>query len=409
MRTYGRCIFVTGKAGTGKSTVLREFVETTSMRTVVLAPTGLAAIQVGGQTIHSFFLFHLGPLENDPERIAIFRKGGPKHRIVKNLDCIIIDEISMVRADVMDAIDYSLRINCGVDEPFGGKTILAFGDLWQLEPVVAGQAEMEMLAHRYASPFFFDADCVRQTSLDVIQLSTVHRQSEDQEFLWALNALRRGDTSEIDFFNARVGADLGDDSVVTLTATNARANAINLARLSELPGAVHTFQGTTEGDFGKDFPADPHLQLKVGAQVMFVKNGQKWVNGSLGRVLGIEPDLVVVGLEGGETVAVERETWDKTRYTWDRVHHRISGEPAGTYVQFPLRLAWAVTIHKSQGLTFNRVIVDMDQRGFAHGQVYVALSRCRTIAGVSLRRALRPEDAVVHPRIWEFEAMAGLA
>lgn len=409
MPTYGRMIFVTGKAGTGKSTVLRRLVAETPLKAVVLAPTGLAAINAGGQTIHSFFNFKLGPLDDDPERVPTFKRGAPKQRLIASLDLVVIDEISMVRADVMDAIDLSLRRNTGRPEPFGGKTVVAFGDMWQLEPVVPAGAEGEMIGHRYASPFFFDADAVRNGSIDVIELQTVHRQKEDQEFLWALNRLRRGDTSETDYFNSRVGAPLEGGHIITLTATNARAQAINMARLAALKAPVSVHEGTLVGEFGKDLPTEHVLRLAPGAQVMFVKNAKQWVNGTLGTVRWAEPDAVGVRTEDGLDVTVERESWDKTRYTWDRTSHRIVAEPVGTFTQFPLKLAWAVTIHKAQGLTFDKMVVDLDTRAFAHGQLYVALSRCRTLEGLSLRRPVRASDCVVNPRIWDFDRMAGLA
>lgn len=409
MSTYGRCIFITGRAGTGKSTVLRELALKSPMKKVVLAPTGLAAINAGGQTIHSFFNFKLGPLEDDPDLCHMFKKGGQKHRLIKNLECLIIDEVSMVRADVMDAIDYSLRENRDIDEPFGGLTVICFGDLWQLEPVVQTGAEEEMIAHRYASPFFFDSDVVRETSLDVYELQTVHRQKDDPEFLYALNLLRKGDMSELDFFNSRVNAQLPSSNVLTLTATNAKANAINLGTLARLNGRAAVYKGEADGDFGKDFPVDPLLTLKVGAQIMFVKNSIEWVNGSLGTVLAMEPDELTVLLDDGRTVSVQRESWEKTKYTWDGYSGRIDRTPVGTYVQFPVKLAWAVTIHKSQGLTFDRVRIDMDTKAFAHGQLYVAMSRCRTLNGISLKRPISMDDCIVSSRILEFERLAGLS
>jgi len=409
MPTYGRMIFVTGKAGTGKSTVLRKLVAETPLKSVVLAPTGLAAINAGGQTIHSFFNFKLGPLDDDPERVPTFKRGAPKQRLIASLDMVVIDEISMVRADIMDAIDLSLRRNTGRHEPFGGKTIVAFGDMWQLEPVVPGGAEGEMIEHRYASPFFFDSEVVRSGSIDVVELQTVHRQKEDPEFLWALNRLRRGDTSELDYFNSRVGAVVEGEHVITLTATNGRAQALNMTRLAGLGKPVSILEGTLVGEFGKDLPTDQVLRLAPGAQVMFVKNAKQWVNGTLGTVRWAEPDAVGVRTADGLDVTVERESWEKTRYTWDRGSHRIVAEPVGTFTQFPLKLAWAVTIHKAQGLTFDRMVVDLDTRAFAHGQLYVALSRCRSLEGLALRRPVRPSDCVVNQRIWEFERLAGLS
>ena len=409
MPTYGRIIFVTGKAGTGKSTVLRRLVASTPLKAVVLAPTGLAAINAGGQTIHSFFNFKLGPLDDDPERVPTFKRGAPKQRLIAALDLVIIDEISMVRADIMDAIDLSLRRNTGRKEPFGGKTVVAFGDMWQLEPVVPSGAEGEMIAHRYASPFFFDSEVVRGGSVDVIELQTVHRQKEDPEFLWALNRLRRGDTSELDYFNSRVGAEVEGEHVITLTATNARAQALNMSRLAGLGTPVSMLEGSLVGEFGKDLPTEQVLRLAPGAQVMFVKNAKQWVNGTLGTVRWAEPDAIGVRTADGLDVTVERETWEKTRYTWDRSSYRIAAEPVGTFTQFPLKLAWAVTIHKAQGLTFDRMVVDLDTRAFAHGQLYVALSRCRSLEGLSLRRPVRSIDCVVNSRIFEFERLAGLS
>lgn len=408
MPTFGRVIFVTGKAGTGKSTVLRQLVAGTPLKSVVLAPTGLAAINAGGQTIHSFFNFKLGPLDDDPERVPTFKRGAPKQRLIAALDMVVIDEVSMVRADVMDAIDLSLRRNTGRKEPFGGKTVVAFGDLWQLEPVVPRGAEGEMIAHRFASPFFFDSESVRGGSLDVVELQTVHRQKDDPEFLWALNKLRKGDASELAYFNSQVGASLEGDHIVTLTATNARAQTINMTRLAALGTPESILEGTLVGDFGKDLPTDMVLRLRPGAQVMFVKNAKQWVNGTLGTVKWVEPDAVGVRTSDGSDVTVERDSWDKTRYTWDRASHRIAAEPVGTFTQFPLKLAWAVTIHKAQGLTFDRMVVDLDTRAFAHGQLYVALSRSRTLRGMSLVRAVRHDDCVVNSRIWDFERMAGL-
>jgi ATP-dependent exoDNAse (exonuclease V) alpha subunit len=405
--TYGRCIFVTGRAGTGKSTVLRRFVETTPLKTVVLAPTGLAAVQVGGQTIHSFFNFPLGPLQVGTTEIPLFKKGQAKRRLIEALDCVVVDEVSMVRADVMDAIDHSLRINRDrAREPFGGATIVCFGDLMQLEPVVQSGADEEMMADRYQSPFFFDAKAVRETSLDVYELTTVHRQREDEEYLWALNRMREGNTDELGLFNARVGADIGSEGVVTLTATNGRAGSINLQRLAKLPGRPTIYKATIQGTFGRETPTDEVLAFKPGAQVMFVKNGREWVNGSLGEVTEVEPERVRVKLFEGEEHWVEPETWDKKRYTWDRFAARISSEAVGSFTQIPLRLAWALTIHKAQGLTLEKVRLDLDRPAFSHGQAYVALSRCRTLLGLSLVRPLEPRDVIVVERALAFATQA---
>ncbi|MBS1722219.1 MAG: AAA family ATPase [Armatimonadetes bacterium] len=405
----GRFIFVTGRAGTGKSTLLREFVSGSRLRCVVVAPTGLAAIQVGGQTIHSFFGFPLGPLTNDKELVHEYRRSHPKRKLMENLDCLVIDEVSMVRADVLDAIDFSLRQNTGNNNlPFGGKTIVAFGDIRQLEPVVTGGADQEMISDRFASAFFFDAEALRSTGIDVWNLETVYRQ-RDEEFLWALERVRLGDPYELSYFNERVGATLENPHTVTLTATNAKANSINQRRLAALAGTPKVFKGESTGAFDRDFPSDPLLMLKPGAQVMFVKNGKEWSNGTLGTVRSLHDGYVVVDAPGSGTVAVEPEKWEKSRYTWDSFSSRIGKEVVGEYSQLPLKLAWAVTIHKSQGLTLASALIDLDQRAFAHGQVYVALSRCRSIEGLSLARPIRPEDLVVNPRVAEFESRAKLS
>ena len=401
--TYGRCLFVTGRAGTGKSTVLRRFVESTPLKTVVLAPTGLAAVQVGGQTIHSFFNFPLGPIQLEHDSVPLFKKGQAKRRLIEALECLVIDEVSMVRADIMDAMDFSLKRNRERhDEPFGGVTVVCFGDLMQLEPVVQSGADEEMMSDRYQSAFFFDSTAVRATSLDVYELTTVHRQRDDEEFLWALNRLRDGNTDELGIFNARVGADLGSEGVVTLTATNGRAGSINLQRLAKLTGRPTIFKATVVGTFGRETPTEEVLALKPGAQVMFVKNGRGWVNGSLGEVTELETERVKVKLfEGGEHW-VEPETWDKKRYTWDRYSSRITSEAVGSFTQIPLSLAWALTVHKSQGLTLEKVRLDLDRPAFSHGQSYVALSRCRTLSGLSLVRPLEPRDVIVSQRALEF-------
>jgi len=403
----GRFVFVTGRAGTGKSTLLREFVASTRLNTVIVAPTGLAAIQIGGQTIHSFFTFPLGPLTSDSETIPVFRKGHPKRRLIDRIDCLVIDEVSMVRADVLDAIDYSLRRNTDNDVPFGGKTVVAFGDVRQLEPVVQSGADQEMISDRFASPFFFDAHVLRQTGIDAWQLDTVYRQ-QDQEFLWALEQVRVGRGSELAYFNDRVGVRLERPNTVTLTATNAKAESINLGRLGKLTEPPKVYRAEKSGNFERDFPADPVLTLRPGAQVMFVKNGREWSNGTIGRVTALDDKSVTVLLENGSTVTVGPEKWEKNRYTWDGMSNRIGKEIVGEYSQIPLRLAWAVTIHKSQGLTLESAYIDLDRPAFAHGQVYVALSRCRTIEGLSLIRALQPKDIVVHPRVAEFEQRAKL-
>ena len=401
-------LFVTGRAGTGKSTLLREFVSQSGLNCAVVAPTGLAALNVGGQTIHSFFRIKPGPVISDSEHVPVFRPGHPKWRLMKNMDVLVIDEISMVRADLLDAMDYSLRANLKSEEPFGGKRVVVFGDLLQLEPVVRRGAEMEMMLDLYASPFFFDAKVLRNFPMEILELTEVHRQAGDQDFVWALNELRQGKTEVLDAINERVGASL-DGREVTLHTRNAGVLAMNMERLMRLSGSSREFKATFTGDSIDETPTDPLLTLKLGARVMFVRNGTEWVNGTLGTVTGFpEEGGVKVEKDDGETVTVGPETWEKVRWSWDGMRHRIAAEVTGTFTQIPLKLAWALTVHKSQGLTFDQVRLDFGQGAFAHGQLYVALSRCRTLAGLSLAHPLKPTDLIINERVLEFWTQTGL-
>lgn len=404
----GRLIFVTGRAGTGKSTLLRHLRANLGLKGVTVAPTGIAALNAGGQTIHSFFNFPLGPLDPATSEIPVFRAGQPKSRLMNALQMVYLDEVSMVRADLMDAIHTSLMRNRKSEYAFGGVPVVAFGDIWQLEPVVGGPAEQEFLSHHFNSPFFFDSRIVKETGIDVIELKTVHRQASDPDFLYILDQIRSGDPQEIQMINDRVG-DPADPATLTLTVTNARANLINNRHLMELRDPERHYAAKVEGNFGRELPADEMLRLKPGARVMFVKNGKEWVNGSLGTVLETADFSARVQLdEGGSVVEVNPEVWEKNRYGWDRIRNQIVSEPIGSFTQLPLKLAWAVTIHKSQGLTFDRIHVDLDRPAFSHGQVYVALSRCRTLSGLSLTRAVTANDLVVNPHAIEFASRAGL-
>jgi len=405
--TGGRLIFVTGRAGTGKSTLLRALKATFPGKAVILAPTGLAAVNAGGQTIHSFFNFPLGPLDPATSEIPLFRSGAPKSRLIKNLEAIFIDEISMVRADLLDAIDISLRKNRESDQPFGGVPIVAFGDIWQLEPVVAGNAEQEFLAHHYNSPFFFDSTVIKSIGIDIIELKTVHRQANDQEFLWLLDHIREGNPNELEHINARAEAS-PVEGTLNLTVTNAKAGAINNLRLLQINSPEHHYAAKIEGQFGRELPAEEILRLKPGARVMFIKNSTDWVNGSLGTVIQPSDDKVSVLLDEGKTVEVGREVWEKNRYSWDRNRGQIVTEPIGSFTQYPLRLAWAVTIHKSQGLTFDRIHVELDRPAFSHGQIYVALSRCRSLAGLTLSRSIAPKEIIINHSVTEFAYSSGL-
>jgi ATP-dependent exoDNAse (exonuclease V) alpha subunit len=401
--------FITGKAGTGKSTLLRALAKQMEGKAAVVAPTGLAAVNVGGQTIHSMFGFKPGPLMNTEDHVHRYSPSTFRGRLLRKMETLIIDEVSMVRADVLDAIDYCLRLNNKSDLPFGGKRVIVVGDLLQLEPIVSRGADSEMIEHRYASPYFFDSEVVREHRMEVLELTEVHRQASDPEFLWALNEVRWGRTDVLEVFNERLGAEIDEARVITLGTHNEGVNALNMRRLVEISAPTTNYRATVDGTFERDFPTDPELMLKPGARVMFLKNAALWVNGSLGTIIACRPDLVVVELDNGQTVEVPPMEWEKVRWTWDSVRDRLSYEVAGTFTQIPLKLAWAMTIHKSQGLTFDDVRLDLTRAIFAHGQLYVALSRCRRLAGMSLTRKLKPEDLIIHERVFHFWRQMGLS
>jgi len=401
------CMFVTGKAGTGKSTLLKLLVEKTNKRVALLAPTGLAAVNIGGETIHSFFHFPPRPL--DPDEIKAVREKG----VYQSVQALLIDEVSMVRADLMDSIDRFMRLN-GKDSrlPFGGVQVVLFGDVNQLPPVVASGEEAEFLAEQYESEFFFDADVFRSLRLEIVELTQVYRQS-DPAFIGVLDAIRTGDVrgEDLELVNLRYrpGFDVtAADGYIILTTTNKAAREINLLRLSRLSGPEGVFVGRLTGEYPrKALPTDLELHLRPGAQVMFVKNdiNKRWVNGTIGVVTGIEPDSVAVSISpggSGHAVQVGPESWDILKHMYNRDHGRIETEVVGSFTQIPLRLAWAVTIHKSQGLTFDKVVIDLGKGAFAYGQTYVALSRCRSLEGIVLRRPIRMADVKTSPRVSQF-------
>ena len=394
-------LFLTGKAGTGKSSLLNYFRKNTSKKNVVLAPTGLAALHVGGSTIHSFFGFPLRPLlKNDPE-IRPWTKGHPKSRVINKMQVLIIDEISMVRADVLDAIDYTLRINTNIDLPFGGKQVIFIGDIFQLAPVVVRTGQSYEDENSYESPYFFSADAFRSLQPSMIELKKIYRQ-HDENFIYLLNRIRSGiaTTDDFDEINRcyRDAANIEDDFTITLSSVNAIADMVNQKNLMALTGQLFTFTASVDGNFPeKLYPTVSRLTLKEGAQVMMVKNDLKgrWVNGSIGKIESLEEKVIKVRFQDGVVHEVEPVSWENKSYTWDKTTNTIAFVTQGTYIQHPIRLAWAVTIHKSQGLTFDKVIIDMGRGAFAHGQLYVALSRCKTLQGISLRTAIQLKDMIV--------------
>jgi ATP-dependent DNA helicase PIF1 len=405
-------LFITGRAGSGKSTLLRWVRRELLPKAVVLAPTGAAALQVGGQTLHSFF--RLPPRVLFPGEVAkLF--GQPAF---KKLDTLIIDEISMVRADTLDAVDALLRRYGPVrGEPFGGVRLLFFGDLHQLPPVLT-PSEAPLYTQYWEGPWFFQAAAMKQHRLHRVYLRRVYRQ-RDSHFLGALDALRRGEVEDEDLesLNRCVDVESRSDSPqdpalpeVVLTSTVVAAQARNFEKLRALPGLPVGYPARMEGRCEPAaMPADAVLQLKVGAQVLFVRNhpAKLWVNGTLGLVEALGLDVIEVRLAGREDmppVSVTRETWQMLQYQHDEKTGQIESKPAGSFTQFPLRTAWAVTVHKAQGLTLERVRIDLGKGAFAPGQAYVALSRCTSLEGLRLVRPLSPRDVLVDPQVLDYLA-----
>ncbi len=390
-------VFVTGRAGTGKSTLLHLLVEETHRRVAVVAPTGLAAINVGGQTIHSFF--RLPPRFVDVRELQALRHTG----VMKAIDLLVIDEVSMVRADLMDGIDVTLRLNRRSDEPFGGVQLALFGDLWQLPPVVREPELKEYFEAAHGGPWFFQAHVWQQCGGRSVELGRIYRQQDDPGFMRILQAVRDGEPDDeiLGELNDRVRPKRGlddADSYIVLTGTNAAAARENARRLSGLSGKIVNYAAEVTGRFDAGaFPTEPDLLLKVGARVMFLKNDpeQRWVNGSFGTVVELGDEGPVVQLADGTAHLVKKTAWENIAYQYDRPGRQITREVVGSYRQLPLRLGWAITIHKSQGQTFDRVYIDLAGGAFSHGQVYVALSRCRSLAGLALARPLRTSDVLL--------------
>ncbi|WP_206447863.1 ATP-dependent DNA helicase [Agrococcus sp. KRD186] len=395
-----RHLFITGRAGTGKSTLLRHLTSHSKRQIIVCAPTGVAALNVGGQTIHSLLKLPLGVIAEAP-----LRQSAELKRMLGKLDLLVIDEISMVNADLMDAIDRSLRQARGVrSAPFGGVQVVMFGDPYQLAPVPGDAEERAYFADHYESMWFFDARVWRDEPLDVVELVHIHRQS-DLEFKQALNAVRHGTvTAEIAQLLNDAGARTPpDDEVLTLATRNDTVTRINSRELARLPGKSKTAVAEVTGDFGgRQYPADVDLQLKLGAQVMFLRNDSegRWVNGSLGKVVDIGGTVWVE--VDGEQHEVEPAVWEQFRYSYSPTTKEIKRDVVAEFTQFPLRLAWAVTIHKSQGKTFDRAVIDLGSRAFAPGQTYVALSRLTSLEGLYLSRPLQPRDIIVDQRVRRF-------
>ena len=399
----GRSIFLTGKAGTGKTTFLKTVVEKSRKRPIVVAPTGVAAINAGGVTIHSFFQLPFSPYIPGAKVESKFEFSREKRKIIASIDLLIIDEISMVRADLLDAIDNVLRRYRDHFQPFGGVQLLMIGDLAQLTPVVTPEEE-RMLKAYYDTPYFFGSKALQQIDYVTIQLEHVYRQ-QDQTFIDLLNQIRCGHPTQqtLDRLNSRVGAVTGE-GFIRLTTHNQLANFYNNAELSKLTSRPFMFKAEVNGTFPDySYPTAETLELKLGAQVMFVKNdptgNHRYYNGRIGKVTYVDQHKVLVLCEGDDNaIEVEPLEWENTRYTLNEKTREIEADVQGTFKQFPLRLAWAITIHKSQGLTFDHAIIDAGQ-SFAPGQVYVALSRCRTLEGLALATPLTARAIINDERV----------
>ena len=413
--------FVTGKAGTGKSTFLHFLSQNSRKNMVVAAYTGIAAINVGGTTLNSLFMLPFRPLLPRDEEITKFSKWNPRRAIIANMDTLIIDEVSMVRADVLEAVDHSLRINGGDPfRPFGGKQVILIGDVFQLPPVVKSDnpTEWQIFEEVYKTPYFFSAPSFKMTKFEFVEFTKIHRQS-DEDFKEILNKIRIGNVDEDDLMpiNKRVYPNYeprDKDFVLTLVTTNRLAGDINDRKLNEIKEPEYTYKANIEGEFGKDkFPTDETLKLKAGAQIIFIRNDttaektakdnkRRWVNGTIAKIQSLKADEIEVAFEDGTTSKISRETWNNNVYKWNRMERKIVTETVGTFAQFPIKLSWAITIHKSQGLTFDKMVLNMGSGAFTHGQTYVALSRSRSLAGLALKKPITTRDIIIDDRVLDF-------
>ncbi len=403
-------LFITGRAGTGKSVLLQYFRANTKKQTVVCAFTGVAALNVGGQTINSLFKIPPGFIHSD--RLSPDQKTAT---LLRHVDTVVIDEISMVRADMMDAIDVLLREARGNDIPFGDVQVVMFGDLYQLPPIVADRELHKYFADNHGGFHFFNAHVWQKTKLDIHELTNVFRQKDDQNFLRVLDMIRRGGADEeaLNILNKRVVSSVPEDGVILLATTNAIVDKINYRRLSQINEKLYEYHAEVSGQMQMEsswFPADEVLNLKKGAQVMLLKNDleKRWVNGTVATVHSLDDNQIIVDIDGMK-YPVSRYTWSKIRYTYNLSTRLVEEEIISSFTQFPLRLAWAITIHKAQGKTYNAIAIDMGSGAFAHGQTYVALSRCTNLNGLYLKQRLTRDDIIVDAAVVNFMNKANVS
>lgn len=398
--TNNHC-FITGKAGTGKSVLLQYFKLKTNKRVVVCAPTGVAALNIGGQTIHSLFKIPPAFIERDSLEPVNYKTA----LLLRNIDTVVIDEISMVRADLMDAIDHRLRQTRNNSLPFGGVQIIMFGDMYQLPPVVSSPELHKYFVDNNGGFYFFNAYVWRNAQFNVYELNNIFRQ-KDKSFVTILNAVRKNKVHDqhLTILNSRSGITIPEEGVLTLATTNQAVNEINDHHLNKLSGKIFEYKATITGDLEQSaFPTEEILRFKNGAQVMLLKNDKekRWVNGSIGVVSSLTENEIKVNIDGF-SYSIPQESWNKIRYTYNQSTRKIEEEVVSSFTQFPLRLAWAITIHKSQGHTYGNIAVDMGDGAFTHGQTYVALSRCKSLEGLYLKRAIEREDIIVDQSIVNF-------
>jgi ATP-dependent DNA helicase PIF1 len=403
MENTSKCAYITGKAGTGKSTLLTYFRQKTKRNIIILAPTGIAAINVEGSTIHSFF--RLAPKLIDKTNIT---RDFKRQDLFRKIEMIVIDEISMVRADLLDGIDYALRINRNNNLPFGGVQMIFFGDLHQLPPVVVGKDLTDYFEEHFGGYYFFNAKVFDEISFDYIELKTIFRQ-KDEYFKNILNSIRENivTTKELTQLNQRFDPNhtfRKEDVSLTLSTTNKIAEDINQERMNSLTTKEYLYEASITGKFDKSsFPTEARLCLKEGSQVMLLKNDsqKRWVNGTLGIVKKLTENEVEVEIDG-ITYSIEKATWEVIEYEYNKEEKKIESIVTGSFTQYALKLAWAITIHKSQGQTFENVVINLGTGAFAHGQTYVALSRCTSLEGIILKTQIRQRDIILDPKVARF-------